>query len=86
METKTTHDDYHVHAVLDMLAQENRIFTLPQLRDLILEKFGDTAKFSSCSSFAMDAAATIEFLLDRQKIAERKDGLFSLNHGNPRDH
>lgn len=81
-----TQIDFHIHAVLDMLATEDRSFSVAELHQVILDKFGATARFSSCSSDGMDANEAIEFLFARQKLIESSSGQYKLNSGNSCGH
>lgn len=73
--------DYHVHDVLDMLAGMKSALTLVELHQAILDKFGASARFSSCSLDGMDAKEAIDFLFSRQKLFESSPGQFQLNRG-----
>ncbi len=78
--------DFHIHSVLDMLAADDRALTLAELHQTILEKFGESGRFSSCSTEGMNATEAIEFLFDRQKLFECVPGKFKLNSGNSCGH
>jgi probable metal-binding protein len=78
--------DFHVHDVLAMLAAEDCALTVAGLQQAVVEKFGMSARFSSCSADGMDAKEAIEFLFARQKFVECSPGQFKLNSGNSCGH
>lgn len=86
MTEKTSQIDFHVHSVLDMLFQENKSVTVAELHQLIVDKFGSAARFSSCSHSNMDTAQTIQFLFNRQKMIEIAPGQYKINIGNSCGH
>jgi probable metal-binding protein len=79
MENDLNQNRFHVHQVMEMINLENRALALTEIKTLIEEKFGLQASFESCSMSGMGPAAVIEFLLDREKIAECEPGKYQLN-------
>ncbi len=79
MSTQTDTSSFHVHDIMEMLAENNHTLDLQQMINLIVEKFGSMARFSSCSMKDMNVHQTVDFLVSRQKLIEVSPGKFSFN-------
>ena len=64
----------HGHDVMHMMLELGGTFTRESLKLAIDERFGEQARFHTCSAQDMDAAALIEFLRQRGKFVEAADG------------
>ena len=64
----------HGHDVMHMMLELGGTFTRESLKLAIDERFGEQARFYTCSAQDMDAAALIEFLRQRGKFVEAADG------------
>lgn len=64
----------HGHEVMHMMLELGGTFTRESLKLAIDERFGEQARFHTCSAQDMDAAALIEFLRQRGKFVEAADG------------
>ena len=64
----------HGHDVMQMMLELGGTFTRESLKLAIDERFGEQARFHTCSAQDMDAAALIEFLRQRGKFVEAADG------------
>lgn len=73
---------FHVHSVLEMIGNQSESMSLEGLANKIREVFGETASFYSCSQDSMTIADVIEFLFEREKLAEVCEGKFHLNREN----
>lgn len=84
--TTNTQESFHVHSVLDMLAETSQAVTLEELKTLITTKFGANTTFDSCAIDGMNADQVVEFLLARRKVVEVAPGKFQLNSFNSCGH
>ena len=57
-----------------MMVELDRSFSRESLRQAIAERFGDTARFFTCSAQDMTADQLIDFLAQRGKFVERDSG------------
>lgn len=64
----------HGHDVMHMMLELGGTFTRESLKLAIDERFGEQARFHTCSAEDMDAGALIEFLRQRGKFVEAADG------------
>ena len=65
----------HGHEVMHMIIESKRTWTRKALMAAIEEKFGEHARFHTCSAFEMDAEELIEFLEGHGKIIDKGEGL-----------
>ena len=66
--------DIHAHDVMHMMLEMNQAFTRESLSRAIIERFGEDARFRSCSATGMDAHAVVDFLESRGKFVARDEG------------
>jgi probable metal-binding protein len=66
--------DVHAHEVMHMMLEQGGVFSRESLAHAIVERFGESARFCSCSSSGMDVHAVIDFLESRGKFVARDDG------------
>lgn len=76
----------HGHEVMEMMLEEGGHFTRASLREAIEARFGDDARFHTCSASEMDAEALIDLLARRGKFIESEQGFQTradkiCNHG-----
>ncbi len=64
----------HGHEVLAMMMTSGRTYTRESLRAHIIETFGETARFYTCSAEGMTADELIAFLRARGKFVEATEG------------
>lgn len=67
--------EVHVHEILQMMAASERGFTRDSLEQAVLEKFGDDARFTTCSCSGMTAKGVVEFIEARGKLMGPEDDL-----------
>lgn len=67
-------ESIHGHEVLEMILQAKQPFTRDSLEKAILEKFGASARFHTCSSENMNAGELISFLEMRGKFVPSGSG------------
>jgi probable metal-binding protein len=72
----STNQVFHVHDIMDQLALEQKPLELSQLVSLINNKFGEEARYNSCSVEGMNAKFAIEFLIMRKKLTEPEPGKY----------
>ena len=58
----------HGHDVMQMMMEEGKAYTKATLRTAILERFGEEARFHTCSADNMTADELIAFLESRGKF------------------
>jgi probable metal-binding protein len=61
-------ESIHGHDVMHMIADAARPFTRDELLVEISNKFGESARFHTCSAENMTASELVDFLADRGKI------------------
>lgn len=66
--------EIHAHEVMRMMLERDEGFSRESLARAITERFGEDARFHSCSADGMDAHAVIGFLESRGKFIAREDG------------
>ena len=66
--------DIHAHEVMQMMLEKDEVFSRESLGQAIIERFGESATFHSCSASAMDVHTVIDFLESRGKFVARDDG------------
>lgn len=66
--------EVHAHEVMHMMLEQGGVFSRESLAQAITERFGDDAKFHSCSADGMDVHSVIDFLESRGKFVARDDG------------
>jgi probable metal-binding protein len=66
--------DIHAHEVMQMMLEQDEVFSRESLTQAIIERFGADAKYCSCSASGMGVDAVIDFLESRGKFVARDDG------------
>ncbi|KAA8995250.1 DUF2492 family protein [Affinibrenneria salicis] len=64
----------HGHEVLQMMIDSGESFSTARLINLIETRFGQDARFHTCSASEMSAAQLVEFLASRGKFIPQDDG------------
>ena len=75
----------HGHEVMGMMIESGKVYTRASLRTEIIEKFGEEARFYTCSADSMTADELIEFLRARGKFVDASDG-FKTDRSKVCDH
>ncbi len=65
----------HGHEVMRMMMESNKGYTKESLQKDIIDRFGDDARFFTCSAQNMTAEELIEFLNFKEKFVQKQDGL-----------
>ena len=66
--------DTHAHEVMQMMLEKDEVFSRESLGQAIIERFGASATFHTCSASGMDVQTVIDFLESRGKFVARGDG------------
>jgi len=66
--------DIHAHEVMHMMMEQGGTFNRDSLARAIIERFGASTRFCSCSATGMDVQAVIDFLESRGKFVAHDDG------------
>ena len=66
--------DIHAHEVMHMMLERGGEFSRESLARAIVERFGEAARFCSCSASGMNVEAVIDFLESRGKFIAREGG------------
>ena len=66
--------DIHAHEVMHMMLEHDEGFSRESLARAIIERFGENARFCSCSAAGMDVDTVIGFLESRGKFVAREEG------------
>ncbi len=61
-------ESIHGHEVMQMMLESSQGFTNDSLKQAIIERFGENARFHTCSARDMNAEQLIEFLAARGKF------------------
>ena len=72
--------EVHAHEIMHMMLEHDEGFSRESLAQAITERFGQDARFHSCSEDGMDVNSVINFLESRGKFVARADG-FSTAQG-----
>ena len=62
----------HAHEVLRMM--EGNSYNVDTLKEAIIDRFGDDARFYTCSAEGLDAGQIIEFLTAKGKFIPTDNG------------
>ncbi len=63
-------ESIHGHEVMEMMMASEKGFTKSSLKKAIYQKFGEAARFHTCSAENMTADELIEFLEAREKFVD----------------
>jgi len=66
--------EVHAHEIMHMMLEHDEGFSRESLAQAITKRFGEDARFHSCSEDGMDVDAVINFLESRGKFVARDDG------------
>jgi probable metal-binding protein len=64
----------HGHEVMEMMLTSGKIYTKDALVNDIITKFGQDARFCTCSADNMTAEQLVAFLDDKGKLVQRDGG------------
>lgn len=69
--------EIHGHEVMKMMIENKKEYTKELLKEDIVKKFGEDAKFHTCSASDMDADGIIEFLDGKGKFLKKEKGFIT---------
>lgn len=64
----------HGHEVLNMMLDSDTGYSEKSLEQAIISKFGEQARFHTCSAQGMTAGELVLFLAERGKFIPQQDG------------
>lgn len=64
----------HGHDVMKMMLDNSQSYTKDTLSAAIIDRFGEAARFYTCSAENMTANELVEFLAKREKVIETEAG------------
>lgn len=67
-------ESIHGHEVMQMMVDSNQSFSKKTLQEAIVSRFGEKAKFHTCSQEDMTAVELIGFLESRGKFIDEGEG------------
>lgn len=67
-------EEIHGHEVMHMMLESQQSFDAASLEAAIHERFGESARFCTCSASGMTARELIEFLAARGKFVPAGEG------------
>ncbi|MCE9678705.1 YecH family protein [Shewanella sp. AS1] len=68
-------ESIHGHQVMELMLSIGRAVSREELKQLMVEQFGEQAKYHTCSAQDMDAQELITFLERRGKFIESEAGV-----------
>ena len=63
-------ESIHGHRVLEILEGSDNPLSIEQLREVVVDRYGEDARFHTCSSQSMPFEELLVFLSDRNKVFE----------------
>ena len=69
-----SNNDIHGHEVMRMMLESGEVYDEERLEAAILARFGQSARFCTCSASGMTARQLIEFLAARGKFVPTREG------------
>ncbi len=67
-------EQIHGHEVMEMMIESGQTYTKESLKSEIISKFGEDARFFTCSAENMSAQEIIDFLETKGKFVSQEDG------------
>ncbi len=67
----------HVHDIMQMMMETGATYTRESLKKAIIDRFGITTTFCSCSESMMSASDAVTFLENRGKFIPSEDGFYT---------
>ena len=66
----------HIHEVLNIIYNSDKIFTIEELKQEVIHNFGDDISFTSCSEKEFEINEMVDFMLQRGKIQLQGDKIY----------
>ena len=67
-------EQIHGHEVMEMMLEDGKVYTKATLCAAIVERFGEEARFFTCSAANMTTEELVEFLDGRGKFIDEGEG------------
>lgn len=67
-------ESVHGHDVMNMMLENEQGWTRASLQQAIVEKYGESCRFHTCSAKDMDAGQLINFLEQKGKFVDAAEG------------
>ncbi|OEG72022.1 metal-binding protein [Shewanella colwelliana] len=68
-------DSIHGHQVMELMLSLGRAVTKQELEKIMVQRFGEQARYHTCSASEMDAQALIQFLEAKGKFTASEEGI-----------
>ncbi|SDI62011.1 probable metal-binding protein [Ferrimonas sediminum] len=78
-------ESIHAHELLNLIGEQDKPLTLPQIEDLAVNQFGAEARFHTCRLSDQSIEQILTFFVKMEKIATEGEG-YALNRGNMCSH
>lgn len=84
-------EEIHGHEVMQMMVGSGKVYTKESLCKEIRERFGEEARFFTCSAQGMTASELVDFLEKRGKFLNQGQGFSTdkskiCSHDGPHEH
>jgi len=66
----------HIHEVLNIIYGSDKIYTIEELKQEVLDSFGEDVNFTSCSDNRFFIDDMIDFMVQRGKIQVQGDKIY----------
>jgi len=63
----------HIHEVLDIIYNSEKIFTIEELKQEVVKNFGEDISLTSCSDNEFEINDMVNFMLEKGKIQLQGD-------------
>jgi probable metal-binding protein len=71
---ESSNNDIHGHEVMQMMLESGEVYDAVRLEKAIHARFGEAARFCTCSESGMTARQLIQFLAARGKFVPTREG------------
>ena len=66
----------HIHEVLNIIYNSDKVFTIEELKQEVINNFGEDISFTSCSESEFEINDMVDFMLQRGKIQLEGDKIY----------
>lgn len=66
----------HIHEVLNIIYNSDKNFTIEELKQEVINNFGEDISFTSCSENEFEINEMVDFMLHRGKIQLQGDKIY----------
>jgi probable metal-binding protein len=68
----------HIHDVLDIIYGSDRIYTIEELEQEVLNKYGEDIRLTSCSENQFGISEMVDFMVSRDKIQLKDNRIYPI--------